>query len=258
MRYLTAALGCAAFLTASGAQAADDYFQIGAGIDYSRGDYGSAIDTEMLALPFSAKLVDGPLTLRASLPWLDVTGPADVVPGDGGTGGGRGNGGSAGIASRSGIGDLTVGGSYSLTLNSHTWLDFGAKAKLPTASRDKALGTGTTDITLETELLKSFGPWSASVGLGRRFNGSNREFPLRDVWQGGAGLYRTNGPTQFGLDYEWRQASLPGGGRRSELTGSVTHTMSAQTRLQGYVYTGLTMGSPDIGVGAQLLYRLGR
>lgn len=253
-----------ALVGASAAQAEDDYIQLSTGADYSSGDYGASETTDMLAVPVTVKVKTGDLTLKASVPWLHVTGPADVIPGDGGTGHGNGNGGGpggggggAGVTTRSGLGDANLAATYDFGLADSTWLGVTGKVKLPTASEAKSLGTGATDFTLQGDLLQSFGDLSVSLGGGRRFNGSTAELPLSDVWQAEAGLYYTAGPTQFGLDYEWRGASLPLAGDRSEVTGSVTHKLSDALRLQGYAYTGLADGSPDAGIGAQVLYRWG-
>ncbi|QKG72001.1 hypothetical protein [Erythrobacter mangrovi] len=236
-----------------GIAAAQDYVQVAAGVDYSSGDYGETEDTDFLALPLTLKVKRGDFDIRVTLPYLDVTGPANVIPGDGGVPGG--NGGE--IASRSGIGDVVLAATYSLAIGDATWFDTTGKVKFPTASTSKALGTGTTDFTVEGELLHSFGALSAAVRGGRRFNGSSDTYPLQDVWLAGGGLYLALGDTTLGLDYDWRDGSLPTSPNRSEITGSVTHKLNDRLRLQGYAYSGLADGSPDIGGGAQILYRFG-
>ena len=245
---LCAALG--ATLAAAPAHA-DDYLQLGLGVDYSSGDYGAATDSDILAIPFSVKYKQGGFTLRASLPYLHVKGPA--IPGDGGAITGTGI-----ATSRDGIGDLTVGAAYSIPLTETTFFDLSGRVKLPTASETKSLGTGTTDVTAEAELVQVFGPASVSLRGGRRFNGSNALFPLQDVWQAGGGIYYTAGKLTLGLDYDWRDAALPTSFDRSELSGSVSYSLSPAVSLQGYGYTGFTNGSPDLGGGLQLLYRFGR
>lgn len=252
MRHSTIALACVALAFPAAVQA-DDYVQLGTGIDYSSGDYGEAVDTDLLAIPFSLKVQTGNVTLRASVPYVRVEGPVGVIPGDGGVSGG----GDGTTSTRSGFGDANLAATYSFGLSERTWFDVTGKVKLPTASESKALGTGTTDFTLEGEVLHSFGALAASLRGGRRFNGSNAAYPLEDVWQAGGGLYLQTGATQLGLDYDWREGSLPTSPDRSELTGSVTQKLSERFRLQGYAYTGLADGSPDIGAGAQILYRWG-
>ncbi|MBX7540239.1 hypothetical protein [Qipengyuania sphaerica] len=240
---------------------AQDYVQVGVGADYSSGDYGEDVDTTMLAVPVSVKVKSGDFSVRVSVPWVTVDGPTGVIPGDGGVRGpGRGGGGGGDpveTATRSGLGDITAAATYSFALSDATYFDATGKVKLPTASTEKSLGTGTTDFTMQGELMQVFGDVSAAVRAGRRFNGSSDTFALRDVWLGGASLFLMNGDTTWGLDYDWRDGSLPDAPNRSELTGSATHKLSDSLRLQGYAYTGLADGSPDLGAGAQVLLRFG-
>ncbi|MCZ8324532.1 MAG: transporter [Sphingomonadaceae bacterium] len=230
---------------------AEDYTQFSLGLDYSEGDYGITPDTKIVAVPIGIKLQRGDFFVRASLPWLHVDGPA--VPGDGGALPGPG-----GSTSRSGIGDLSLAAGYSLPVTDTLYFDMIGKVKLPTASESKGLGTGTTDFTAEAELTKVFGQTSVSLRGGRRFNGSSAAFPLQDVWQAGAGIYHTVGKVTLGLDYDWRDAALPTLPNRSELTGSLGYKLTDAFRLQGYAYTGLSDGSPNIGGGLQLVYRIGK
>lgn len=265
MKAIPAVALSAILLATPGVAAAEDYVQFATGIDYSKGDYGDTVDTEMLAVPFSVKVKRGNFDVRLTLPYVDVTGPEGVIPGDGGVRGpGRGNGGGGGggttdpvVTSRSGLGDAVLAATYSLPIGDSTWFDTTGKVKFPTASEAKSLGTGTTDFTVQGELLHAFGPVSAAVRGGRRFNGSSEAFPLEDVWLAGAGVYVASGNSTFGLDYEWREGSLAASPDRSEITGSLTQKLSDSLRLQGYAYTGLADGSPDFGAGAQVLYRIG-
>lgn len=230
---------------------ADDYVQFSVGADYSSGDYGTTPDTDILAIPVGFKLKQGDFFVRASLPWLRVDGPA--VPGDGGAlpGGGP-------TAARSGFGDLSMAAGFSLPVTDSLYFDVTGKVKLPTASETKGLGTGTTDFTAEGELVKLFGPTSVSLRGGRRFNGSNATFPLEDVWQAGGSIYHTAGNVTVGLDYDWREGALPTAPDRSELTGSLGYKLNDSVRVQGYAFTGLSEGSPNLGGGLQLVYRIGR
>lgn len=233
---------------------AEDYVQLGVGVDYSKGDYGDVIDTEMLTVPVTTKMKVGNFYAAAALPYVRVKGPESVVPGDGGAIPG---GPSTAVSTRKGIGDLILTAGYSLPLSDKSYFDIIGKVKLPTASEEKFLGTGTTDFTVQGELLHSLGAASVAVRAGRRFNGSNALFPLRDVWQAGAGVYYEAGPAMLGLDYDWREASLSTGSERSEATASLTYRINQSLRLQGYGYTGFSDGSPNLGGGVQVLYRFG-
>lgn len=253
-----AALGAAIStiaLAATPALAQDSYIQFNTGIDYSSGDYGGDLDTDMLAVPVGVKYQAGDFHVRASTAWLDVQGPEGFIPGDGGVTPGAPGGTDV---SRSGIGDVNLEAGYSLYLGANTFFDAVGKVKLPTASETKFLGTGSTDLTAQGELLHVLSD-NVSVGLtgGRRFNGSSDLYDLEDVWLGGAGIYFTGEALTLGLDYEWREGSLAGAPDRSEVIGSLTVPLGETLRLQGYGYTGLSDGSPDIGGGLQVLLRFG-
>ncbi|MDR7101237.1 transporter [Croceicoccus sp. BE223] len=257
LRRLVATSGIAAIALAVPANA-EEYTQFSIGADYSTGDYGDVADTKMLAVPLGIKFQGDGFWARASVPYVRIEGPEGVIPGDGGVSPGNGGGGTTVIDTRSGIGDVNLAAGYTIPLGSSTWLDAIGKVKLPTASKEKFLGTGTTDITAEAELMHSFGNLSAAVRGGRRFNGSNTLYPLDDVWQAGAGLYAKAGPKlSLGLDYDWREGALGTSPDRSEATASATYKLNPGLLIQGYGYTGFSEGSPDLGGGVQLLVRIG-
>lgn len=234
---------------------AQEYVQLSTGVDYSSGDYGETVDTEMLAVPLSVRYQAEDFYLRASIAWLDVKGPPGIVPGEGGVTPGNS---SSEVVSRSGISDVNLTAGYSLYLGGSTYFDAVGKVKLPTASESKFLGTGTTDFTLQGEVLHVLGD-GVSVGLtgGRRFNGTSDLYPLNDVWLAGGGVYVTGETVSLGLDYEWREGALATSPDRSEVTGSLTYKLNDSLRLQGYGYTGLADGSPNLGGGLQVLFRMG-
>jgi hypothetical protein len=101
--------------------------QVTTGVEYSRGDYGELTATEALVVPFSARMSFGGFSVRASIPFLTVHGPADIAPvvdddggdrgsnsGPGGSGSGSsGNGGSHGGGGGGGKGGGSEGGSGS-------------------------------------------------------------------------------------------------------------------------------------------------
>ncbi|KUO52986.1 MAG: hypothetical protein APF82_09200 [Sphingomonadales bacterium BRH_c42] len=253
---LTAAVVLPVVCLAASPAAAQDYVQIGAGVDYSSGDYGELEDTDFLAIPFNLKYQsDDDWYVRAAISWLDVKGPSGIIPGDGGVNPGPSGG---EVTSRSGIGDVILTAGYSFDVGANTYFDAVGKVKIPTASETKFLGTGSTDFTAQGELLHVMGDVSLGLTGGRRFNGSSDLFDLRDVWLAGGGIYYTAEQVSLGLDYEWREGSVIGSPDRSEATASLTYKLSEALRLQGYGYTGFADGSPDLGGGVQVLYRFGQ
>src|SRR5438105_5131634 len=71
-----------------GAFAQDGAWTLGTGLHYSSGDYGTSATTTILSVPFTARYDTGPWSLRASVPYLEVSGPSAVIPGVGAVGAG--------------------------------------------------------------------------------------------------------------------------------------------------------------------------
>ena len=91
-RLLAVALACCA-----GPAGADSSLQFSSGADYSAGKFGGSDRTEVLVVPLSARLRWNSWSLRATLPYVTVRGPADVTVffDDNGGGGGGSSGGSS-------------------------------------------------------------------------------------------------------------------------------------------------------------------
>ncbi len=79
-----------------------DGFSASVGTDYSTGKYGGSRSTDVYYVPFVGSYETGAFTFRATIPWIRVTGPGNIVPGGlGGSGSGIGSAGSG-----SGIGQF--------------------------------------------------------------------------------------------------------------------------------------------------------
>jgi hypothetical protein len=150
-------------------------WQFTTGAEYSSGEYGELTSTQAMLVPFSAKFTFGALSLRASVPYLLVRGPANVAPiieddggsrssnsGSGGGGGSSGSGGGndggdddedddappfADDREAHGFGDATLSATWSWNdlFATRLYADFTARVRLPTGSERKGLGNGATD-----------------------------------------------------------------------------------------------------------------
>jgi len=90
---------------------ADDGLTATTGVDYSKGDYGTGVDTEILIVPFSLRYKSGDLRFSATIPWLRIDGSSAIV--------GDGSGGvvidpNAPRTVRSGFGDVNLGVAYTI------------------------------------------------------------------------------------------------------------------------------------------------
>ncbi|ARO88794.1 hypothetical protein EBAPG3_014020 [Nitrosospira lacus] len=79
---------------------AADGFTISAGTDFSTGKYGGTASTDIWYVPFVGRYDRGPASFRLTVPYLNITGPGNIlgpgiggIDGAGGIGGGGGGGG---------------------------------------------------------------------------------------------------------------------------------------------------------------------
>lgn len=198
----------------------------------------------------------------------DDSGSGGFGSGGSGSSGGDDDSGSGGIItppvpgapisnSRGGLGDVSVALGYSLELGRSTWLDLGARVKLPTASRAKRLGTGKADVTISGDLVQDIGSFSLFAGARYRFLGKPAGSALQDTWGASGGVsYRLPGGTIVGADYDWQESATPGRIASSEATGWINFGLSRKLRLQVFASTGFNARSTDFAGGVSLSWRL--
>lgn len=277
-------IGVAAFLALCATNASAQ-LHIGAGAEFTSGKYGTAETTNQLYIPFTAKLESGRWTLKATVPYVVVSGPANVIgggedrvpisnsgSGSGGSGsGGSGSGGSGssggggssssdddGQRTASGLGDIVTSVSYALFDQPSTGigLDIGGRVKFGTADVPERLGTGENDWSVQADLYKAFGGLTMFATLGYRWYGDPPGIELRDVpyWALGAS-YRLAGGSTIGAAYDHRSPIAPAGAAISEATVYWSKRFSREWRVQLYAIVGFSDGSPDAGAGSFLEYR---
>lgn len=248
---LTAAVFAGALLTVA---ATGQTVVVSTGFDYTSGDYGGGSDTELLVIPVTGSYAVDRWTFKATIPYVRVSGPADVVPelGPIGRPGIRPGGGTA-----SGLGDITLGATYAaLTEPDLPNVDLTAKVKLGTADDDKGLGTGESDLMFQADVHQTIGRWTPFGTLGYRFLGDPNGVDLKDgFYLAGGASYQLDEKTDVGALLDWRQRVVSGIDDVAELVGFVGRKLDEQWKAQGYVLGGLTDASPDYGVGGRISYQ---
>lgn len=230
---------------------------LGAGLHYSTGDYGTGRDTEIVAVPVTARWDRDRLTLRITVPWIEISGAAAVVPGLGTvpnpnpTGRDRRGGASTVDTSASGLGDTTVGASWALLRNPAGWgLDVTGKAKLATADEDEGLGTGEHDFGAFVDVFRTIDRVTWFGGIGHTWMGSSAQYPLRDVWSANVGAsYRLDERDSAGLAFDTRQAVTASSEAQRELMAFYQRKFDRRWSGQAYFLKGFSDGSPDWGLG---------
>lgn len=240
-----------AFTSANAAEG----MSISIGADYSRGDYGTDIDTEILSVPVTFGYTTSNWTLRASLPWLRVDGDTSVVPGLGGVLPGRPESGTAPVASsESGVGDLRLSATYSIPFQNGFGIDLTGNVKFATADETRGLGTGANDYGVAIDLYRSLETVTVFGGAGYTWLGDSIFLDVEEVANANVGLRVTTAGGDVGAVYEWRESPSTFFENRRDVSVFYGRPMADTSRVQLYVTRGLTDGSPDWGAGASFSY----
>jgi len=254
MRLRLAIAAAAASLIGCNALAADGLTTLSVGADYTTGKYGNTDSTDILYVPFTSKYEIGPWTWKLVVPWIHITGPANVVGAPGDT---VVVGNNTGRRTESGLGDIVGSGFYNVLneRNSPIGLDLGAKVKFGTADETRGLGTGKNDYSVQADLFKPIGALTPFGSVGYRWYGDPAGINFKNVvyWSLGAS-YKLSQPTSVGVAYDHRPAIVDNGNHVSEATFFVSQKLSPDWKLQFYGVKGFAIGSPDWGVGGVLAY----
>lgn len=264
------ALPLAASILMAGAPfafAEDGTFSIGTGLTYTSGDYGTSTTTKTLSIPFIARYDSDRWTLKATLPYLRITGASNVIPALGTVPNSnprsRGRAGGVGPAittdsTASGLGDLVTSATYKAYYDpaSKFGVDVTGKVKWGTANRDQGLGTGKNDYGAQVDVFKTFDRTTVFGGLGYTKLGSSDFVTLKNyVGNATAGFtYKLNDRDSAGLAYDYRGAASSTSSPLSELTAFWSRKLDRNWKVQTFLLKGFSNGSPNWGAGASVAY----
>ncbi len=221
---------------------------ISTGFDYTTGKYGQSSSTDILTIPVIGRYDYDLWTFKLIVPWTHISGPADVVQGIGLL---RGGASRPTRQTESGLGDLVAAVTRNVLNESNAVsLDLTGKIKFGTANRNKGLGTGENDYSLQADVYKVIDDFTPFATLGYRILGSPPGLSLNNTWCASGGVtYRVTAPTAVGAALDLQERSSDTVENVSELTAFITHELDRHWKLQGYVLTGFTNSSPDFGIG---------
>lgn len=219
------------------------------GADYSQGKYGTPVTSRQWTFPLVAKYEADKWSARVSVPYIRVENPSvsrDGTP--------LPCAGSANAPKTSeGFGDVVAAGTVNVVENRANALlvDLTGKIKFGTGDEAKCLGTGENDYSIQTDLTKSFGTFTAFGTLGWRKMGDPPGIDFRDpLYFSVGGSYKLSDATSYGLVYDFRQKLTSRGAPVSEATAFLTHKLSKTFKVQGYFVLGFSDASPDWAAGA--------
>lgn len=245
---MTAGTAWAEDLPANTDGASDTEIEIATGADYSVGDYGAPDDTRVWSIPLDLKVRSGRVRLQASLSYVFVNGPGQVVggvivPTPGGV-----------TTSRSGIGDLNLSGGYTLVNEDGgvPMIELGGAVKLPTAKT--TIGTGKADFTASASVYKSLGSTVMLFGtVGYSWLGSPAQYALKNGVMASGGLnLRPDDSQNYGVSLAWREPVAAGYAGQAVVSPYMTYRINKHFGITLYGMAGLNDASPRAGGGLRL------
>jgi hypothetical protein len=250
---------------APGEGRAEGRFEVAAGYDYSTGDYGQDVTTEIEYLPVSLAYTEGVWRVELIVPYIRVTGNGTVVPGTGGPavfddfGGGAfgsGGGSSTTSVSNSGPGDVIARVGYAFLPADGSFYELTGRVKFGTADEDDGLGTGENDYAIQFDGVIGTGSVSPYFTLGYLVTGDSSDFTYRDVPYASLGLmFRTGAGNSAGLGYDYRRATLRGSDDQHMASAFFGWRFSSGVSASVSALAGLSDSTPDYGASVKLTNR---
>ncbi|HED52117.1 MAG TPA: hypothetical protein ENI83_01045 [Gammaproteobacteria bacterium] len=257
-------------LAAPGAGYSGGRVEIAASYDYSSGDYGQDVTTEIEYMPVSLAYTDGPWRVELTVPYIRVTGNGTVVPGSGsplvfdnfsgglfGSGGGSGGGSSSTASvSNSGLGDVITRVGYAFMPADGSFYELSGKVKFGTADENDGLGTGENDYAVQFDGVLGSGVVSPYFTVGYLVTGDSGDFTYRDVPYGSLGLmFKTGEGSSAGLGYDYRRATVSGSDDQHMASAFLGWKLTPGVSASVSAIAGFTDSTPDYGASVKLTNR---
>ncbi|WP_211277322.1 transporter, partial [Erythrobacter donghaensis] len=222
--------------------------------DYVTGDLA---DREYDTVSFStgARVTSGRFSFAASIPYIVTSAPEDLIVSGGGLLG------TAllsrpstqpGTVTREGIGDLTLQADYQLPVGRLN-ASFGGIIKVPTASREAALGTGEVDLGINGQISQRFGNVIPFVTAGYTVVGEPAGFDVRNTLSGAVGSqFLVSNLSSVTVSYSYDQAATELVGDNQSVGLGFATSLTNRLQLGVDARAGLSTDAPDARIGLRL------
>jgi hypothetical protein len=250
-------------------------YAVGLGFEFASGKYGTGVTTDSIYMPFTAAVYPTErLDFSLEIPFVYQSTSAVVAGQYMGMQGMQGS--TSTMMLQSGMGGMGTNASASQTNNSQSGLgDMKLKAgyvlyteekyvpairpnfyvKLPTADKNKFLGTGAFDAGFGVELTKWFGQWFADGDLGYVIQGKSSVVKLKNYLEYYAGPgYQFTERLRTMVLLKGTTPTVEGASSRLEARVSAKYQFTEHTGIDGYLAKGITTTSPDYGMGLAVYY----
>ncbi len=225
-----------------------------AGADFVTGSVGDQ-SYQTVSLNSGITAQSGRFTLTAIVPYVVTTAPEELIVSNGGVLGtpllSQPSAQSREVT-RKGLGDLVLQGGYSLplgTLNAY----IAGNVKLPTASRDKALGTGEVDYGVSGHVSRRFGRTVPFASVSYTIVGEPEGFDVRNTLAGGVGSHFLIGEkSAVTVSYNYEQSATTTIADHQTVGLGLETDVSTGLRLGLDARAGLSSDAPDARVGVRV------
>jgi hypothetical protein len=229
------------------------------GAAHSSGDYGTGRDTSVNLGLSTLSLASGDFRFTASVPYMRIEGRGLVVFDAAGNPIVINRRTALPADTRTGWGDLNLSASY--TIPSVILDDFevriSAVTKVPTASARRRLSTGKSDYGANIDVSRQFGDWSPFVTVGYLSVGQAAGYTLYDTTSVSAGTSLEISEDLVAIaSYDFDSQDGPLTPAAQSLFGSLSWVRGDRVTLTGYGTVGLSAGSPDLGIGFLVSYKV--
>lgn len=225
-----------------------------AGSDYITGDVADR-EYETVSVSAGARVTSGRFSFAATVPYIVTSAPEDVIVSGGGLLG------TALLSrpstqpstvTREGIGDLTLQADYQLPLGGLN-ASVGGTIKVPTASREAALGTGEVDFGINGQISRRFGDIIPFAAAGYTVIGEPTGFDVRNTLSGAVGSqFVVSDLSSVTLSYSYDQAATTQIGDNQSIGLGFATSLTNRVQLGVDARAGLSADAPDARVGIRL------
>lgn len=229
------------------------------GAEYTRGDYGTGVETSSWYVPFTLGYSTEEYVWSVTVPYVSVSGSPEVSGGGSISMSGRGTHASQSTTSGTersdaGLGDVLLSASYRLQQQTRErpQVMLTGKVTLGTADKDKNLGTGENDYAVQLEVAR--GPVDGYIGY--LMQGDSSVITYDDIYYGAIAYSVTLSQRwRMRTEYYTEQETVSGGEPARELTIAFGRSLNSMRNLKLYLIKGFSDSSPDWGGGVMVSTR---
>ena len=227
-------------------------FALSVGTSVSSGHFSLPSRSRIWATAVGLRYEVGGLRLTGSIPYMSISSAGQVIAGIDSTPVIVGGVPRSRRTTNKGLGDLTLGASYTLPANpAGLDIELSGRVKLPTASDSSGLSSGKSDFSAGIQLSKAVGRFAPFVSATYRVFGDSARFQLKDGFAGSVGtsiLVGDRGVLLTSYHYAQRASRfLPDS--HELFAGVSTPIAASRLRLTGFGTAGLSHGAAAISGG---------